>query len=80
MAIDADKMMNEKNWTQEKIDGLKQDAKRLHFDHFSGIQLIGGREWHVWSDGTLHRFKERKISPVRNAQAAKRRRRRDIQP
>lgn len=58
MAINAEKMHSERHWTQEKIDGLKQEGKRIHFDHFKGMEPIDGIEWYVWSDGSLHRFKE----------------------
>ena len=32
--------------------------KKFHQDHFTAMSLIDGQEWHIWSDGTKHRFKE----------------------
>lgn len=45
-------------WTSDDISALQRKYRRTHFDHFSGVQLIDGQEWHIWSDGTRHRFKE----------------------
>ena len=40
-------------------EGPVGHEKKFHKDHFDGIDIVGGAEWHIWSDGSKHRFKEK---------------------